>query len=88
MDTYTPTNARKNFYGLIKDVNRQKKPIVIEPANGNEKEAAVLISKRDWDSIQETIYLENVGVMDKVREREANEEDGFEDVDHIDWDSL
>jgi prevent-host-death family protein len=88
MDTYTPTNARKNLYGLIKDVNLQKKPVVIEPANGNEKEAAVLVSKEDWDSIQETIYLENVGVMDKVRAREQSDDNDFEDVDDINWDEL
>ena len=84
---YTPTNARKNLYGLIKDVNQQKKPIVIEPANGNEKEAAVLVSKEDCDAIQKTIYLENAGVMEKVRNREQIEE-GLEDIDVVDWDTL
>lgn len=88
VDTYTPTNARKNLYGLIKAVNLQKKPVVIEPANGNDKEAAVLVSKQDWDSIQETIYLENVGVMDKVRDREKRSADDFENIDDVDWDSL
>ncbi|KRO04827.1 hypothetical protein IV54_GL000853 [Levilactobacillus paucivorans] len=88
MDTYTPAKARKNLYRLLKDANRQKRPITIESASDDKTEAVVLVSKSDWDSIQETIDLGNVGVMAKVREREAKEDHGYADVDHIDWDSL
>ena len=48
---------------------------------------AVLISLSDWHSIQETLFLEQVGVMDKVRERE-NDGTGFSAVSELDWDSL
>ncbi|MFD1549973.1 type II toxin-antitoxin system Phd/YefM family antitoxin [Levilactobacillus fuyuanensis] len=68
MDTYTVAGARKNFYKLIEQVNRQKKPIVIKLAD--EKTEAVLLSKAEWDSIQETIYLGNMGVMREVRARD------------------
>ncbi|WP_261809823.1 type II toxin-antitoxin system Phd/YefM family antitoxin [Levilactobacillus humaensis] len=88
MDTYTPAKARKNLYRLLRDVNRQKGPITIQSANEDKTEAVVLVSKSDWDSIQETIHLGNFGVMDKVREREAKEDHGYADADHIDWDSL
>ncbi|GKT03950.1 type II toxin-antitoxin system Phd/YefM family antitoxin [Furfurilactobacillus entadae] len=87
MENYTPTNARKNFYKILKDVNNQKKPITVMPANGNENDAAVVISKKDWDSIAETLYLEGTGTMDKVRRR-MNDDSDFTNVDAIDWDEL
>ena len=43
--TNTPTNARKNFYSIIKDANDQKRPVMIGAADGNEKKSAVIISK-------------------------------------------
>ncbi|GHP14137.1 type II toxin-antitoxin system Phd/YefM family antitoxin [Lentilactobacillus fungorum] len=87
MENYTPTKARKNFFQLIKDVNIQKKPVIITPANGNEDEAAVLVSKKDWDSMAETIYLEATGELPVARQREKDDQT-FIDVDDIDWDNL
>ncbi|MDF7638657.1 type II toxin-antitoxin system Phd/YefM family antitoxin [Lactobacillus sp. ESL0791] len=87
MDNYTPTAARKNFFKILKDVNQQKKPISIIPAKENQDEAAVIISKDDWDSINETLYLENTGVLKKVRERQ-DDNSGFTNIDDIDWDNL
>ncbi|KRK48384.1 hypothetical protein FC96_GL001484 [Secundilactobacillus kimchicus JCM 15530] len=87
MENYTPTNARKNFYQILKDINQQNKPVTITPANGNEDEAAIIISKKDWDSIAETLYLENTGTLAKVHKRE-DDNSGFSNVDDIDWDSL
>ncbi|UXR78120.1 MULTISPECIES: type II toxin-antitoxin system Phd/YefM family antitoxin [unclassified Staphylococcus] len=85
MKIITPTNARKELYNLLRSVNTNNEPIII---NGkNEESDAVLLSLKDWNSIQETLYLESVGVMDKVREREMDES-GFIDVDDIDWDNL
>lgn len=83
-NVYTPTNARKNFYSLLKKVNDSHVPITI---SSSKKEDAVLISKSDWDAIQETMYLENAGVGKVVREREQDDS-GFTDIDDIDWDQL
>lgn len=83
-NVYTPTNARKNFYGLLKKVNDSHTPVTIV---SSKNEDAVLISKSDWDAIQETMYLENSGVGKVVREREKDNS-GFTDVDDIDWDKL
>lgn len=80
----TPTNARKNLYNLIKKVNLDHTPVTI---SSSKKEDAVLISKSDWDAIQETMYLENNGVGDVVRQREKDDS-GFTDIDEIDWDKL
>ncbi|MDG4962564.1 type II toxin-antitoxin system Phd/YefM family antitoxin [Lactococcus raffinolactis] len=81
----SPSNARKNFYQLLKDVNANHSQVeIVSDRTGNN---AVLISLSDWQSIQETLFLEQVGVMDKVRERE-NDNTGFSAVSELDWDSL
>ncbi|MCT3199731.1 type II toxin-antitoxin system Phd/YefM family antitoxin [Weissella confusa] len=81
----TPTNARKNLYNLIKKVNLDHTPVTI--SSSKKEEDAVLISKSDWDAIQETMYLENNGVGDVVRRREKDDS-GFTDIDEINWDKL
>ena len=81
----TPTNARKNLYNLIKKVNLDHTTVTI--SSSKKEEDAVLISKSDWDAIQETMYLENNGVGDVVRQREKDDS-GFTDIDEIDWDKL
>lgn len=81
---YTPTNARKNLYSLLKQVSKTHVPVTISSSKHDD---AVLISKNDWDAIQETMYLENAGVGKVVRQREKDDS-GFTDVDDIDWDKL
>ena len=53
MSTINITNARKDLYNLVESVNRYSEPILIVGKRGN----AVLISEDDWNSIQETLYL-------------------------------
>lgn len=81
----TPTEFRKNLFKAIKKVNEDSEPIIIH--GKNEENSAVLISKDDWNSIAETLLLEQTGVMDKVRKRERDDS-GFTDIDEVDWDSL
>jgi len=82
---YNPSNARKNFYQLLKNVNKDHKEVqIISETTGNN---AVLISLEDWQSIQETLLLEQTGVLDQVRKREKDDS-GFTNVDELDWDNL
>ena len=82
---FNPSNARKNLYQLLKKVNKDHKEIqIISEVSGNN---AVLISLEDWQSIQETLLLEQTGVLDQVRKREKDDS-GFSNVDEIDWDEL
>lgn len=83
-NVYTPPNARKHLYNLLKQVNNDHVPITI---SSSKNEDAVLISKADWDALQETMYLENAGVGSIVREREKDDS-GFTDIDDIGWDKL
>ena len=83
--TFNPSNAGKNFYQLLKNVNKDHKEIqIISEVSGNN---AVLISLENWESIKETLLLEQTGVLDQVRKREKDDS-GFTDIDEIDWDNL
>ncbi|MEB6038123.1 type II toxin-antitoxin system Phd/YefM family antitoxin [Staphylococcus arlettae] len=85
MNIKTPTNARKEFYELLKQVNDSHEPVIISGSKSENN--AVIIGQKDWNSIQETLYLESTGTMDKVREREKDNS-GYTDIDELDWDTI
>ncbi|MDR2114320.1 MAG: type II toxin-antitoxin system Phd/YefM family antitoxin [Bifidobacteriaceae bacterium] len=82
---YTPSRARAHLFEIIQGVTSQHVPVRITPANG--KPGVVVISTEDWESIEETLYLEATGALAQVRSREADSS-GFTDVDDLDWDNL
>ena len=61
MTTLTATQARKNIYSLVDEVNESHEAIQIQGKRGS----AVLISGDDWRSLQETLYLSSVTGMKK-----------------------
>lgn len=83
--TLNPSTARKNFYKLLKEVNENHTEIQI--ISDRSENNAVLIGLDDWKAIQETLFLEQTGTLNTVREREKDDS-GFTDVDEIDWDNL
>ncbi|MTV19424.1 type II toxin-antitoxin system prevent-host-death family antitoxin [Staphylococcus delphini] len=79
----TADHAEKELLSMIKKVSEQDEPILIcDNQTGNH---AVLLSQNDWDRIQETLFLETTGTMEKVRKREK-ESSGFVNIDDINWD--
>lgn len=50
------TNARKDLYNLVENVNRYNEPALIIGKRGN----AILLSEDDWNSIQETLHLNTI----------------------------
>jgi len=82
---YTPSKARANLFSIIRQVNEQQEPVLISPADGSK--GVVVVSEDEWRSIAETMYLEATGVLNLVREREADDS-GTTDVGDIDWDAL
>lgn len=84
MEIITPTNARKDFFNLIKKVVSDSQPVEISSTKDN-AESVVMISKSDWNTIQETLYLQQAGVLDRINH--FNDEVS-EDLGEIDWDSL
>jgi antitoxin YefM len=53
MTAITASEARKTLFPLIQQVNTDHTPVEIVSKHGN----AVLVSKEDWDSMEETAYL-------------------------------
>jgi len=49
----TASEARKNLFPLIEQVNNDHTPVEITSKNGD----AVLISRADYDALEETAYL-------------------------------
>lgn len=65
MSAINITNARKELYNLVEDVNFYSEPTLIVSKKGN----AVLISESDWNAIQETIYLNSIpGMVESIKE--------------------
>lgn len=56
MSTINITNARKDLYKLVENVNLYSEPTLIVGKKGN----AVLLSENDWNAIQETLYLNSI----------------------------
>lgn len=61
MGTITVTNARKNLFKIVEDVNFSSEPVEISSKSG----AVVMISKDDWEALQETLYLTSIPGMRK-----------------------
>lgn len=67
------TSARKELYSLVEAVNYDSIPVLITGKNGN----AVLISEKDWNAIQETLYLNSISGMAEslIQGKESSLED-------------
>jgi prevent-host-death family protein len=85
METLSASEARENLFSLVEQVNQDHLPRVITSQKGD----AVLLSKEDWDSLQETIYLQSIpSLVDSVRASEqaddwVSEEDFLRALDGV-----
>lgn len=59
MPTINITNARKDLYKLVENVNKYSDPALIVGKTGN----AVLISEDDFRALQETLFFNNIPGM-------------------------
>lgn len=77
-----PIQAKKEFYKIIKFVNENSIPVEI---NGRtENESAVIMSAKDYRSLQETLYLMNDGTLNKVH-RVIDDSDEIDITNGVDW---
>ncbi len=53
MSAITASEARRNLFGLIQQVNDDHAPVEVVSKHGN----AVIMSKDDYDAMSETAYL-------------------------------
>ena len=80
-----PIQAKKDFYKIIKFVNENSTPVEI---NGKtENESAVIMSAKDYRSLQETLYLMNDGTLNKVH-RVIDDSDEIDITNGVDWNKL
>ncbi|EOK07275.1 type II toxin-antitoxin system Phd/YefM family antitoxin [Enterococcus faecalis] len=82
METITPTNLRKDMFKVLKEVANTNSEIEVTMNSKNGlNDGIVLISKREWQAIQEELYLQRTGTLDYVfNQMETAEDDDFEVV--------
>ena len=65
MTTLTVSEARAKLYGLVDEVASEHKPITIK----GKRASAILISEKDWEAIQETLFLTSIpGMRESIKE--------------------
>lgn len=82
MDIHNASQARANLFKLLEQVNQESKPCIITSRKGD----GVLISKDDWDSIQETLYLQSIpGMQESIVEGMATPLSDCVSEDELEW---
>jgi antitoxin YefM len=67
MKILSASEARANLFSLVEQVNKDHLPRIITSRQGD----AVLLSKDDWESIQEALYLHAIsGLVESIKEAE------------------
>ncbi|MEL6354272.1 MAG: type II toxin-antitoxin system Phd/YefM family antitoxin [Cyanobacteria bacterium J06627_28] len=67
MESLSASEARANLFGLVEQVNADHLPRQITSRKGD----AVLLSRKDWESLQETLYLQSIpGFIQSVKAAE------------------
>lgn len=82
MDTITQTNLRKNLSKTFEKVRRENIPIEVTINKTNDfNDGVVILSKREYERMQEVLYLERSGTLDYVYNLMQNStEDDFEEL--------
>jgi antitoxin YefM len=76
MTTVTTTEARRDLYKLVDQVQESHQPIQITGKRGN----AVLVGEDDWRSVQETLFLVSIpGMRESILEGMATPMGELED---------
>ena len=64
MSAINITNARKQLYKLVEEVQESHEPVIITSKSGS----AVLLSEEDWRAIEETLYLSSIpGLRESIK---------------------
>jgi len=74
------SKARANIFKIIEETNQSHNPIIITGKNNN----AVILGLDDWNSIQETLYLNSIPNMASSIQ-EAMNSNNNEFSDKIEW---
>jgi len=80
MTTLNVTEARAKLYALIDETAASHRPIVITGKRNN----AVLLSEKDWNAINETLFLLSIHDMGKSI-RAGMETEASDCAETLDW---
>ncbi|MCO8289806.1 type II toxin-antitoxin system Phd/YefM family antitoxin [Tetragenococcus halophilus] len=82
MDSMTRTNLRKNLFRTIDKVNKENTSLEITiNSNDGTNEGVVMLSKREYERMQEELYLRETYTLDYVFDLMDNfSEDDFEEL--------
>ena len=77
METYTPTNLRKNLFDILNQVANDNIQIevTLQQHEGPNK-GVILISKERYAELEELDFLQRTGVLATVLRRMTNEQPG------------
>ncbi|MGK7937428.1 MAG: type II toxin-antitoxin system Phd/YefM family antitoxin [Xenococcaceae cyanobacterium] len=82
MDIHSASQARANLFKLLEQVNKESEPCIITSRKGD----GVLISKDDWESIQETLYLQSIpGMRESIVEGMATPLSDCASEEELEW---
>jgi len=82
MEIHNATEARANLYRLIAQAVETSIPVQITSKSGD----AVLLSKTDWDAVQETLYLASIpGLVDSLHAGMQEPEEELVRANEVDW---
>lgn len=82
MDFLSIREARDNLYKLVDEVAQHHNPVLI----AGKRNEAVLISKEDWDAIQETLYLNSVpGMVESIHQAAQEPIEECTEIKDLDW---
>jgi len=82
MEIMTPTNFRKDMFNVLKKVSENNTPLEVTLSSKEGlNDGIVVLSKREYERMQEELYLERTGTMDYVQNAmDTATEDDFEEV--------
>lgn len=82
MNIHSASQARANLFKLLEKVNQESEPCIITSRKGD----GVLISKDDWESIQETLYLQSIpGMQESITEGMATPLSDCVSEEELEW---
>jgi antitoxin YefM len=82
MDYLSVREARDSLHRLVDEVAEHHQPVIIS----GERSDAVLVSKEDWDAIQETIHLTSIlGMRESIQKAAAEPIEDCVPLADLDW---
>ncbi|MDB9493074.1 type II toxin-antitoxin system Phd/YefM family antitoxin [Spirulina major CS-329] len=82
MNSLPIRQAQDNLNQLVDEVSQRHSPILITGSNHE----AVLISKADWDAMQESLYLGSIpGLVESIQQEATTPLEDCIELENLDW---